>query len=102
MKSHTRRELRLWLVWLRRQWDRPDRHDWYLMQLACEVRRVLSKKPASIKVQDFKLRFGTEKTKSKPRTREEAAALSKAKWLGFVEIAGGKKVQGLPAKQPPG
>lgn len=71
MASHTERELILWLAYFDALLDRPDRTDSYLMQIACEVRRVLSKKPGEIKLKDFRLRFETVK-KEKPMYEPDA------------------------------
>lgn len=83
MAAHTERELGVWLAWLDMQWDRPSRTDQYLMQVACEVRRVLAKRPNEIKLADFRLRLVEPEVKPQ-MTREQATALSKARWLGMM------------------
>jgi hypothetical protein len=57
LRRVTHREYRLWTAWFNRQWDRPSRSDYYLMQIATEVRRVLSTKPQTIKMEHARLRF---------------------------------------------
>ena len=58
------------------------------MQIACEVRRVLSKNPNRIQPGQFKLKFGTSKPKK--LSVKEATKLAKAKWLSAVGYITGK------------
>lgn len=51
------------------------------MQATAEVRRVLSRRPNSIKLKHFLLRFGAE---AKPQTVAEAAAASRSRWLAAM------------------
>lgn len=82
MAKHTEREYRAWLAWLEMQWDMPSRTDCYLMQIACEVARVLAKNRNKIKVKDFKLLFGNSK---KPKMNQEVyTALSKSRWATLI------------------
>jgi hypothetical protein len=77
----THRQFLAWQEWLLEDWNRPDKTDHYLMEVACEVRRVLSGNPRNIRLDHFRLKFG----ESKPAmTREQAAAASRSKWLGIV------------------
>ena len=55
------------------------------MQVACEVRRVLSRKPNSIKLDHFRLKFKTDAVKM-ASTAEQAATWSKAIWLGRLGV----------------
>lgn len=74
--------------------NQPSRSDHYLMQIAQEVKRVLSKKPSKIKLKDFTLTFG--KTQEKPSlTKEEKTVESKSYW-GLLKSANtlGRKVTG--------
>lgn len=88
------REVNLWAAWLDDQWNQPDRTDHYLIQVAYLVALANSKNPRRLKMGQFKIEFGPEKRKG-PATREQAAAWSKAKWLGMMtmpvrqEVAGG-------------
>lgn len=79
------------------------------MQISTEVRRVLSKKPNSIKMGDFKLKFqskqqtsssssGNGKPAASNLTAEQAAAMSKARWFGAVGFR--PKTAANPASQP--
>jgi hypothetical protein len=90
MEAHTERELRVWLAWLEEEEGRPSRADWYSMQVAASVHRVLaafSRNAPPVRLEDFKLRFRRQDARAVPPTsREDAAALAKAAWgarLGF-------------------
>jgi ribosomal protein S19E (S16A) len=85
MRRHTERELKTWLAWLDMQWNTPERSDWYLMQVACEVKRVLMKNPQSVGVQDFRLKF--KDTGARPASTRQAALASKMKWMGALGMA---------------
>lgn len=85
----------------------PDRHDYYLMQIAYEVRKVLSRKPKSIKLEHFVLHpspgnnangtpNGTpERNTSKIRDKKLAGSLSKAAWSMRL----GRKISALVQQQ---
>lgn len=69
----THRQMLVESHWLSEQMNVPDKSDWYQMQTACEVRRVLAKRPASIKPEQFKLKFVNRVEPPKePVVREEA------------------------------
>lgn len=83
MRSHTLREYRIWMAYLDEQWNQPNRTDHYLMQIARDVKRVLSRHPGKIQLDDSKLTFEQKADKPK-QTKEQAAAVSKAAWMGRV------------------
>ena len=68
------------------------------MQIAAEVRRVLSKNPGSIKIEHFRLKFGEKSAPTPKMTVEEAAAISKARWLGMFPE--GKAPRIVPPDEP--
>lgn len=79
------REYLLWMAWLDKQWNQPDRSDHYLMQVSRDIARVLSKHPGRIQTKDFKIEFERDGKplagEVKPEiSLEEAAARSKAVW----------------------
>lgn len=88
-KRHTYRQYYAWMAWLDKQWSVPSRTDYYLMQIAQAVSRVLSKKPKAIKLKHFKLSFG-ESNKPKPSklSADERTAASKARWGGIFAAYG--------------
>lgn len=71
------------LAWVMEQNTQPDKKDHYLMQIAAEVRRVLSRNPRRVKLSDFVLTFVQEKPKL---TKEQATAISKNRWLGWLGV----------------
>jgi len=81
------------MAWLDSQWNEPSRTDYYLMQVAREVKRVLSSKPASVKLLDFKLPFGEEAKPTKPTDKQIEA--HKATWIGRL---GGKVIRKFKSK----
>ena len=91
MEKTTHRQYRLWTYWLRQELNHPSRSDNYLMQIACEVRRVLHKQPARVQLDHFVLEF---KPKTKPVMTEEqtveaekrAVKQSKSRWLNWLKI----------------
>lgn len=89
MKSMTHREYLTWLEWLDQQWDEPSRSDYYLMQIAAEVRRgyVASRYARRIRIPDFRLRFQRPR---RPRNLREATRWAKAKWFAALGITKGK------------
>jgi hypothetical protein len=94
MRETTYRQYLVWMAWLDDQWNHPSREDTYLMQIACEVRRVLSKNPNQVKVGDFKLEFTSAKPAktnteggskgTQPLSMEDRVEGSKALWMAAV------------------
>ena len=78
----THREYLMRLAFLDSQMDVPSRNDYYLMAIAAEVRRVLSKNPRRIKLLDFLLKF--PKKNQPTLTQEQVAKTSKNRWLGII------------------
>lgn len=80
MTTHTERQRDMLLAWLDMELERPSRTDRYLMQIACEVRRIFSKNPNAIQIEQFLLKYKSRG--AKPLDVATASALSKASWLG--------------------
>lgn len=73
-----------WLVYLEiEEANNIEYH--YLAQIACEIRRLFSKKPNSIKIKDFILKFITKKDKPKI-TKEEATKRDQAYWFKLLKF----------------
>lgn len=79
----TYRQYLAWNRWESDEYDRPDRHDFYLAQIACEVRRGWVKSPGSVSIGKMLLEFRPKKPKviMDPKL---ATVFSKAKWLGMM------------------
>jgi ribosomal protein S19E (S16A) len=84
MQKLTFREYRTRRAWLRNQYDNPDRSDWYLMQIASEIKIQRTRK--SVDIQSMKLPFGTGKSKEK--SAEEATIWSKMRWGALLQKVG--------------
>jgi hypothetical protein len=90
MQRHTHREYLLWNEYLDEQWEKPDRHDHYLMQIAMYVSRQFGSSSGKLKLSSFKLPFVWRKAEAVPikTEAEEAKAKSaesaKSRWFGFL------------------
>lgn len=80
------------------QESEPSRSDYYAMQIAMEVRRVLSKHPNRIKLKHFKLQTDTKGVKAQVDYKK-LAPYSIANWRGVLSGAW-KKLTEAP-KPPP-
>lgn len=79
VKKTTNREYLLWNRWLDEQWDEPDRHDHYIMDLSMQVASILNKKASSLKLSMFKLKFGSTEDQEK-----EDVEKSKSRWRSWL------------------
>lgn len=50
----THRQLACWKLWLREEWNQPDRGDWYLMQCT-----AMQSAKENVKVDDFRIKFSS-------------------------------------------
>jgi hypothetical protein len=73
MQRISHREFLLWCDYLDEEWNTPSRSDHYLMQIAQEVRRVLSKKPNKIKLKEFLFKFTRSSEKERQKPEEQKA-----------------------------
>lgn len=95
----THREFLTWLAWLERQWNHPSRSDYYQMQTACQVARVLSKNPSKILIEHFKLPFGEEGTKEQKAEQDRRVAdQAKQSWAAYLSAKLGKVVDWVTGK----
>lgn len=93
----THRQYLAWRYWLAEDRNAVGKQEAYLMQIACEVRRVLHSSPSNVKISDFKLTFETGRhTPESEATPEEASRVSKLRWLGAF---GYKGIRGLDLEQ---
>lgn len=82
----THRQFRVWQLWRLEERNYPSRSDYYLMQIAAEVRRPNVKNPRKVSSDHFRLRFSSrvvKKTVSKEEMKSKIAA-SKAAWIGVL------------------
>lgn len=83
MESMTHREFQTRWAWLQEQWNNPSRTDYYLIQIAREVRAVLSKNPNQIKFEHLRIKF-KEKAEGRKPSVQKAAQWAKARWFGLT------------------
>jgi hypothetical protein len=69
------REFNARIRFLKRQWDAPDRTDYYLMQIAGQIAHIMSKRSWSL--DDMKIKF--QHGEKKPNLEQQVAD-SKARW----------------------
>jgi hypothetical protein len=89
----THRQFVEWMAWLDLEKNRPDRTEHYLMEIAAEIRRGNVKRPADVKLEDFRLEF---RPAPPPLSPEEAMARSKRIWLA----AAGLRPDGSKVERP--
>lgn len=80
MRRHTQRQFLVTLAWIEHDMSRPSRSDHYLMQVAAEGRRALVEKPSLVKVEDFRIRFGSDEDRPEPSKVNH----SKNMWLSCM------------------
>ena len=59
MRAMSHREYLTWQAWLRKEWNRPSRTDYYLMQLSADVRNLFAKKPVEVEERKISWTYGT-------------------------------------------
>lgn len=74
------------LAWIEENLNDPEKNEFYLMQIASEVRRVLSKNPNKIKLEDFKIKFASKVTEVQDRMQK-----SKQAWMAALSMLNRKK-----------
>jgi hypothetical protein len=83
MRSMTQREYEARLAWLEEEQSRPSQTDWYLMQVAMQIKRGYVKDPNSVKLEDMRL---VKAKPEKPVTKAEAVARAKSRWFGMLGV----------------
>lgn len=76
----THRQFQAWRAYQMDSLNKPVRGDYYLMQVACEVRRVLSKSPGNIQMDNFRLKFVEKSDQKTPAEANRIAAMAKSIW----------------------
>jgi len=76
----TYREFLEWLAFLGKEEERQTKQDYYLAQIAAEIRRGIVKVPKSVKVKDFLIEVQVT-----PKEKEKMKK-SKSFWLGIAKV----------------
>lgn len=76
----------MWKVHFEQEWHTPTKLDYYLAQIAREIRAANVKKGTRVSIEDMFVKF--RDTTKKPTAAEQAAraAVSKARWAAFLGI----------------
>ena len=78
------------MQFLEQDWDIPTRQDYFLAQIAAEVRRTIAREPKAVKLEHFMLKFASPaEAVATEEERERKGATSKASWLAILGL--GKK-----------
>jgi hypothetical protein len=73
MSRMTHREYLTRLAWIDSRWEEPpSRLEWYLMQIAAEVKKSFHKKPQSVKTEGMVIRFIRKLIPFKPNRDESS------------------------------
>jgi len=68
-----------WITYLDEDANRFHREDYYLAQIAAEIRRSFVKEPIKVKIESFLMKF-KRKEKAKKLSKEERTKRAKAFW----------------------
>lgn len=77
----THRQFEAWRAWELDDMNVLGKNEYYLMQTACEARRVLSSKPSSIKLEHFKLTFKDKTSRPMDEASKNMLAVTKSVWI---------------------
>lgn len=80
----THRQYQAWQAWLDMDMDQPDRHDHYLMGVACEVRRTRAENPNEVQPGDLRLEFQPREQAEKEVSVEEATRMARGRWAAVL------------------
>lgn len=78
-------------AWLEDRDNKPTPTQYYLMEIACEVRKSRVEKPGKVKLSDMQLRFDLPKRKRRESTikkfrlaNDSRVPMTKARWFAAV------------------
>lgn len=92
LSKTTSSEFNMWMIYLEEEINGFHREDYYLAQIAAEIRKGQVKNPKKVKVKDMILQFSIgRKQKKTPMDKEESINRSKAFWFGGLGFLGKKK-----------
>ena len=74
-----------WCLFMEKDTNLFHRQDYYLAQIACEVRRGYVKTPKDVKFSDFLLKFKTERSEPK-EDKTERLSRTKSFWLAATGV----------------
>ena len=81
-----------WIVYLDDDSNRFYKEDYYLAQIAAEIRRSYVKDPMKVKLKSFLMKFERKNKPKKPKmTVKERTKSAKTFWLSLMKGPKGKK-----------
>lgn len=80
----------MWMLYFTLEPNFFHREDYYLAQIAAEIRRSLVKNPKEVDIKSFLLHFTQKKEKEKDDSIQTKTAKSKAFW--FTLVGAGKRI----------
>lgn len=89
MRETTSREFVKWCRILNNEMNTPSRTDYYIAQVAYEVRRSFVKDPNKVEMKEFIIKFEEIVAKEEPLTEEvleQRIIRSKAAWFGAAGV----------------
>lgn len=86
LRTHTHRDHTTLIAWLDKQWNEPDRNDYYLMQISHDVKQVLSTEPQEYKPGYSRIEFEMSRPEEpmSPELLKYRTELSKGMWIAAV------------------
>ncbi len=79
------RDFKMWVVRMDELWNTPDRHDYYIMQLAQTVHGLFSKQEP---LDRFKLKFGIRGSVDPTNKTPAYVEYSKQMWMAYCSESG--------------
>jgi hypothetical protein len=92
----THRQFLAWLEWEAMDMNVPGKAEYYQAQIACEVRRVLSSQPNSVRLEQFQLKFELKQKNADPKDVKELSGWLAKSWAARM---GGKTVRVMQRDQ---
>ena len=88
----THRQFGAWQLWLEEQWNKPDRHDYYMMQVHQGNIRGKGGKPPALEKMKIPFKFVVKNEVAMPvgmsdeERRAAATKISQARWLQCMTL----------------
>ena len=77
-----------WVEYIEQDINAFHREDYFLAQIAQEIRRTIVKEPEKVKIESFLQKFERKVVKIKKKlTKKEAAEKSKRRWLPWAGLS---------------
>lgn len=81
LRETTYRQYLLWQLWLAKQWNSPDRHDFYLMKVCQTIERMHARSNKKLDLGRYKVQF---KDPTQSTITPTSIKQSKNRWISNV------------------